>query len=302
MSAPTAQQDSGDLWQEITNHIHASTGSRVDFQSRQPIHGGCINETWCLGASDDVYFVKVSGADRLPMLTAEADGLVELISSNAIRVPKPVCWGAASYRSYLVLEYIEFSSGSNPVVFAQELAALHQITASRFGWKRDNTIGSTPQINTWSDNWVDFWRNHRLGYQLELAGRSSHQGSLLVKGERLLAEFPPLFSDYRPQPSLLHGDLWSGNWGLDDDHNPVIFDPAVYYGDRETDLAMTELFGDPGAGFYAAYNDMLPLDPGYGVRKIFYNVYHLLNHMNLFGGGYSRQAERAIDAVLGELR
>jgi fructosamine-3-kinase len=146
---------------------------------------------------------------------------------------------------------------------------------------------------------MPFWRDQRLGYQLKLAARSGRD--LLKKGERILADLGAFFQNYRPVPSLLHGDLWGGNVSAVE-RQPVIFDPAVYYGDREADLAMTELFGGFSEQFYQAYRDTWPLDDGYPVRKTLYNLYHVLNHFNLFGGGYGSQAERMIDSLLSELR
>ena len=166
------------------------------------------------------------------------------------------------------------------------------------GWRRANTIGATPQINCRSGDWVGFWREHRLGYQLRLAEANGHRGSLQENGARLLSKIPTFFSGYRPLPALLHGDLWSGNVGFDDAGKPVVFDPAVYYGDHEADVAMTELFGGFSGDFYAAYREVFPLDASYAVRKHLYNLYHVLNHLNLFGGGYLGQAERLISELL----
>ncbi|MFV2061542.1 MAG: fructosamine kinase family protein, partial [Gammaproteobacteria bacterium] len=141
----------------------------------------------------------------------------------------------------------------------------------------------------------------RLGFQLELAGQNSYRGSLQKKGDKLMEKMSGLFPDGNPDASLLHGDLWSGNMAVLDTAMPVIFDPAIYYGDRETDIAMTELFGGFSENFYRAYNEHFPLDSGYSIRKTFYNIYHILNHLNLFGGGYGQQAESMIDKVLSEL-
>jgi fructosamine-3-kinase len=181
------------------------------------------------------------------------------------------------------------------------LAHLHRTTGPRFGWKRDNTIGSTPQLNAWTDRWVDFLRDQRLGYQLQLAAQQDYGTRLQSKGERLCAGLDAFFSAYQPVPSLLHGDLWGGNAGYLTSGEPVVFDPAVYYGDREADLAMTELFGGFGADFHAAYREAWPLDPGYGTRKTLYNLYHILNHAHLFGGGYVGQAQSMLDRLLAEI-
>jgi fructosamine-3-kinase len=178
-----------------------------------------------------------------------------------------------------------------------QLAALHRATESRFGWHRGNTIGSTPQSNEWHEDWIVFYRERRLRVQIDLAAR--RMGAPLRQlGETLMERLPEFFQDYRPAPSLLHGDLWSGNVATMREGDPVIFDPAVYYGDREADIAMTELFGGFSADFYAAYRRAWPLDPGYETRKSLYNLYHVLNHFNLFGGGYGMQAQQMMQRLL----
>ena len=141
-----------------------------------------------------------------------------------------------------------------------------------------------------------------MQFQLDLAERRGAAARLLSQGERLLLDLPVLFDSYQPVASLLHGDLWSGNYAYLPSGEPTLFDPAVYYGDREADLAMTELFGGFGADFYAAYNNAWPLDSGYRTRKTLYNLYHILNHFNMFGGGYLGQAQRMMDSLLSELR
>ena len=180
------------------------------------------------------------------------------------------------------------------------LAFMHRFHAAHFGWHRDNTIGATPQINTPAADWIGFWRKQRLGFQLALARENGYRGRLLAQGERLLGQLPVFFSGHEPRPSLLHGDLWSGNAAFMRDGTPVMFDPAVYYGDREADIAMTELFGGFSADFYRAYDEAYPREPGYATRKQLYNLYHVLNHLNLFGGGYHAQAERMIEQLLSE--
>jgi fructosamine-3-kinase len=149
---------------------------------------------------------------------------------------------------------------------------------------------------------VEFWRTQRLGFQLRLAAGNGYGGRLQTQGERLLTELPALLAGHTPPAALLHGDLWSGNYSVDVGGAPVIFDPALYYGDRETDLAMTELFGGFSPRFYQAYNDAYPLSEGYRLRKSLYNLYHVLNHLNLFGGGYLAQAEQLLGGLLRELR
>lgn len=290
-----------DPWQHIREHIHAETGVTVRA-ARDAIGGGCINEAVRVSGEGRDYFVKFNAAAKAEMFVAEAEGLHEIAATGTVRVPEPVCWGVAGDTAYLVLEHLAFGRGGRGAVLGEQLAAMHRVTRSEFGWRRDNTIGATPQLNTPSRDWIEFWRERRLGYQLRLAAHNGWGGELQRLGERLLAEMGALFETYRPLPSLLHGDLWSGNHGYLADGRPVIFDPAVYFGDREADLAMTELFGGFGGDFYAGYRAVWPLDPGYASRKQFYNLYHILNHLNLFGGGYQGQALRMLQQLLADLR
>lgn len=287
-------------WPAISRAVEAAAGTSPGTVLPRAVGGGCINAAWILGQGADRCFVKTNRAALLPMFEAEQAGLEEILRSGAVRAPRPLCSGIAGDSAFLVLEFIEFGHGAAAASLGRRLAAMHRFTAPRFGWDRDNTIGSTPQRNTECDDWVEFWRDRRLGFQLELAARNGHGGLLGKRGERLLGEIERFFTDYRPVPSLLHGDLWGGNHATDSDGEPVIYDPAVYYGDREADLAMTELFGGFGPGFRVAYEEAWPLDPGYGVRKTLYNLYHVLNHLNLFGGGYRGQAERMIGQLLAE--
>lgn len=291
------------MWKEIERAIGEATGEPFTVRSQRPVAGGCINEAVCLQGDGKRLFLKLNDADGLAMFEAEAAGLSAIRNSRAIRAPEPLAWGVSDGRSWLALEFIEFS-GPRPgagAMLGEQLAAMHRTTAAQFGWERDNTIGATPQPNAWTDSWIDFLRQRRLGFQLALAGDRGAPGKLLADGERLLEWLPALFAGYRPQPSLLHGDLWGGNWDTDDHGSPVIFDPAVYFGDREADLAMTELFGGFDSRFYQAYDAAWPRDSGYDARRSLYNLYHLLNHFNLFGGGYARQAGDVIATLLAEL-
>lgn len=293
-----------DHWGRIANHIAETTGAAFTIRARTSVSGGCINRTFVIADNARRFFVKCNDAGRVSMFAAEARGLQELAAADAIRVPRPICWGEGADESYLVLEFIDFDRPrrDSAATLGLQLAALHAHTADRFGWIVDNTIGATPQINTPTDNWLEFWHWRRLAYQLQLAARHGYGGSLQRKGEQLLAALPQFFSDYQPRPSLLHGDLWTGNCGYDTSGAPVVFDPAVYYGDRETDIAMTELFGGLGTEFLSAYRSAAPLDVGYRTRKTLYNLYHILNHLNLFGDGYRTQAERMMDTLLTEVR
>lgn len=282
--------------------ISAATGADFHIASSRSVGGGCINRACVLEGGGRRYFVKTNRAGHADMFEAEAQGLAELETARALRVPHPVASGVAAGEAFLVLEYLELGGGGDAAALGRGLAAQHRKTAAAFGWSRDNTIGSTPQINTPSADWSAFLRERRLGFQLRLAARNGYGGRLQTLGEQLLARLEDFFPGYSPLPSLLHGDLWGGNAAFTVSGEPVVFDPAVYYGDREADLAMTELFGGFGAAFHAAYREAWPLDPGYATRKILYNLYHILNHANLFGGGYAGQAETMMQRLLAEVK
>lgn len=286
-------------WIEICADISAATGKHFVPVHERRLGGGSINEAWLLESSDSQYFVKVNQPQLLDMFEAEAEGLNEISAARAIKVPGVVSFGLADGVSYIAMEYVACSGGrsGSPRLLGEQLAAMHRYTADRYGWHRDNSIGSTPQPNTQSDNWIDFLREQRLGFQLELANRKGASRQLYRKGMALLPELAFFFGDYVPEPSLLHGDLWSGNYAFSMSGEPLIFDPAVYYGDREADIAMTELFGGFPGEFYSAYRESWPLDPGYRQRKTLYNLYHILNHFNLFGGGYEGQAISMLEGL-----
>jgi protein-ribulosamine 3-kinase len=236
-------------------------------------------------------FVKTGSAARADAFAAEADGL-QALGQAGLRVPEVVSHGVEGDEAFIVLEYLELQSKGDFAALGRMLAAAHRHTGPRFGWHRDNYIGSTPQQNGWCDDWGTFWRERRLRPQLELARRNGFD----LEEKNLLE----LLAGHQPPPCLLHGDLWRGNAGFTAG-GPVVFDPAVYYGDREADLAMTELFGGFPPAFYASYDEIYPLERGYQERKHVYNLYHLLNHLNLFGGGYLGQVKQTLRLLLGFL-
>ncbi len=232
---------------------------------------------------ESVSFVKRGPATCAPMYRAEAEGLAALAAAGA-PVPRVIAVGERSGEAVIEMQRLDLGGAPDWPALGQAMAALHRHpnTPPRFGWARDNWIGLAPQANGWYDDWPAFWFEKRLAPQAARAGQSGFVFDL--DGLRAL------LAGHRPQPSLLHGDLWHGNVGFTP-AGPVLYDPAVYYGDREADLAMTELFGGFPPAFYAAYAARWPLDPGYAVRKDLYNLYHVLNHLNLFGTGYLRQAQ-----------
>ena len=286
------------MWTQIARHITQTTEKPFEIEKSHPVSGGCINQGYAVSGNGLIYFVKINQANQEAMFAAEALGLKQIHATKTIRVPEPICWGIADKSSYLVLEWLEFGGGDSQSweKMGRNLAHLHQVSLSdRFGWHCNNTIGSTPQINTISNNWADFFTHQRIGYQLRLA---KERGGNFPDEDQVIPAISEILSQHQPHPSLVHGDLWSGNAAITVDGEPVILDPATYWGDREVDLAMTELFGGFPAAFYRGYNDVFPLDAGYQKRKTLYNLYHILNHFNLFGGGYASQANRMLQEIL----
>jgi fructosamine-3-kinase len=220
-------------WHDIERDIGAATGAAFTIAQRSA-GGGCINAAWAIEGSGRRYFVKVNEASRAAMFEAEAAGLAELQRASAVRVPEAICHGVTLASSWIVLEYIQLGArtGASDAALGSQLAELHRHTAAHYGWLRDNTIGSTPQPNTRSSTWPTFWRDQRLAFQLRLAEERGYGGKVQTKGAQLLEHVPAFFESYTPAPSLLHGDLWSGNAACDATGVPVIFDPAVYYGGR----------------------------------------------------------------------
>ena len=287
------------LLQQLSSAIREATRRPCTLHSASPVGGGYINATYQLTDSDGAfYFLKLNQARRHAMLAAEASGLDALAATRTLRVPHPVAHGIAAEHSFLVLEYLDLASQGDARLLGEQLAALHRHSASRFGFAQDNFIGTTPQPNPWTDDWITFWGEQRLGYQLRLAAKNGYGDQLQRPGAKLLEALPALFAGHDPQPSLLHGDLWSGNHGYLADGTPAIFDPAPYYGDRECDIAMTELFGGYPAAFYDAYRASFPLDAGYSIRRELYNLYQILNHANMFGGSYVGQAKGMTQRLL----
>ncbi|HTS55258.1 MAG TPA: fructosamine kinase family protein [Burkholderiales bacterium] len=291
----------GRAWDAVAASIGRATGRPFKISQARQVGGGCINRAFHLQGGGRNFFAKLNAGSALSTFEAEAAGLEEIAITATVRVPRPVCVGHDDTQAWLVLEYLPLSAAGPRAMAAlgERLAAMHRVTRPRFGWVRDNTIGATPQVNQHESEWTEFWRRHRLGYQLGLAARNGYREALQHKGERLLEELAQWFRGYRPAASLLHGDLWAGNAAMNVGGEPVIFDPAVYYGDREADLAMTCLFGGFAPEFYRSYQEAWPLEPGHRERRDLYNLYHVLNHLNLFGGGYLRQAQDMMDRLLG---
>ena len=291
------------LIDSLNEAISAACGTECRVERLVDAHGGCISRAVIAETTRGKWFVKINRSELFEMFAAEADGLRALAASPALRVPRVACTGRNGAFTYLVLEYIDIRPlrDAHAPAAGQALATLHRIGGAAFGWNCDNFIGSTPQTNRPCATWPEFFARERLLPQLVRARHQGHGGRWIEAGERLAGCLHVFFADYRPQPSLVHGDLWHGNAGVDASGRLVLFDPAVYLGDRETDLAMSELFGGFPAGFHAAYREAWPLAAGHAQRKTLYNLYHVLNHLNLFGGSYREQAERMIGTLLAEL-
>lgn len=286
----------------LLDAIGARLGGPLAFDAEAS--GGCISASFTARAGDDKVFIKTGDAAQLAMFEAEADGLKALAKAGTHRVPAVLATGATESHAYLVLEWLDLKpleTREDAEAAGHALAELHRHTSAQHGWQRDNFIGSTPQANPASDSWPFFFARQRLRPQLALARQNGYPRELLVDGERLAEAVPALLFDYRPTPSLLHGDLWHGNTAFADGR-PALFDPAVYYGDREADLAMTELFGGFPGAFYLAYREDWPLDDRFQQRKNLYNLYHMLNHLNLFGRSYLGQVQRMLKKLLKEAR
>jgi protein-ribulosamine 3-kinase len=277
--------------------IAAATGMRL---AERPDGTDGARLRW--SAATGALFVKLADAADLGAFEAEAAGLVELAAANAIRVPIVLGTGVHDDGAFIALEWLDLKPPTSECEarLGTALAMQHRVSASTFGWHRDNNLGRSPQDNSPDDDWPRFFATRRLAPQLAAAARSGAGRELIDSGLELCSLVDLLFTSYRPVPCLLHGDLWAGNRGAVGS-DPVVFDPAVYYGDRETDLAMTFLFGGFGPSFYAAYQSAWPLDQAAGTRRTLYNLYHVLNHWNLFGGGYAGQALAMTRRLLAEI-
>lgn len=294
-----------DLREALQSLLRQACGESFSITRLEPVHGGDINTALRIVSPSGDLFAKIRPAEDLPMFEAEAAGLTALAVCPAIKVPQVITCGRAHAYACLILEWLEIRPLREEAVAQRAgaaLAELHRCQGELFGWPRDNFIGTSPQCNTQSDHWAKFFIQQRLRPQFEAAQTHGFGGTFRPFIDTIYENAPAFFLEYRPAPSLLHGDLWSGNLGATPEGMPVLYDPACYYGDRETDLAMTELFGGLPVAFYAAYRKAWPLDKAYEQRKPFYNLYHILNHLNLFGRSYLGQAERMASQLARTLR
>jgi fructosamine-3-kinase len=291
-----------DSTRSITRSLEDALGGSWSVH-RLEVSGFCA--TWrARGVGQELLFLKSLPLDQAEVLEAESDGLAAISATAAIRAPAVIrCWRDGQRDlAVLALEWLELRTPGNGFGerFGRALANLHRASppegAGRYGWRRDNMIGGTPQVNPWSEmgalaGWIDFFGSARLGAMRDRLARSGASAAHTQAIDAVVDALPSFFSDgHVPRASLIHGDLWSGNWGMLADGTPVIYDPAVSCSDAEAELAMMELFGSPPPGFWTAYREVAGLHEGYARRRALYQLYHLLNHALLFGGSYLSQA------------
>lgn len=281
------------FYKKIEELLSQHEGEEILISDVSTVSGGSINYAYCLTTNNSKYFIKTNKAKRYPaMFVKEASGLNLLINTKAIKIPKVILFGEFEDDSFLILEHIKSENLSSDFweSFGKQLAHLHQNTNTSFGLKEDNYIGSLNQPNNSHNTWTDFFINERLETQIKLARDNNRiDAATISRFENLFYKLDEIFP--LEKPSLLHGDLWSGNFMVGDKGEPVIMDPAVYYGHREIDIAMTKLFGGFDTEFYKSYIEQSPLEKGWEKRIEIYNLYPLMVHVNLFGGGYLEQVK-----------
>jgi protein-ribulosamine 3-kinase len=282
---------------QILETLSKVYGIKVSIEKSTHCSGGSINEAEILQLSNqEKVFVKTNSSPPLDFFNKEAQGLEILRSAAGPRIPKVLGLGPEKNPKFILLEFLEETHTDYFSSLGKKLAALHNISNKFFGLDHDNFIGKTLQINTQESNGIVFFREHRIGFQQNLARKS---GLLPIDLDHKLDRIKKKLDDWLYQenekPALLHGDLWSGNYFGGPNAEPCLFDPAVYFGFREADLAMMELFGSPPKSFFDSYVEAFPLNPGYGERRDLFNIYHLLNHLNLFGSSYLSSVKRIVD-------
>ena len=291
---------SKDLKEELERQLTKNFSRPVIIQNIKPVSGGCINETMKLETNLKTFFLKVNSAKKFPgMFEAEAKGLQLLASADEIKIPSVVLFGRYSDSSYIILEWIAQGKRRKNFYedFGAKLARLHKHTNKYFGLDHNNYIGSLPQSNQQYENGIDFFIEQRLLKQIKLAEINSEiNHSTIQQFNHLFNKLPEIIPN--EPPALLHGDLWSGNYMTDETGEVCIIDPAVHYGFREADIAMTKLFGGFDSEFYDAYNEDFALEKGWKERLDIFNLYPLMVHVNLFGGGYIEQVKQILRKTL----
>lgn len=281
-----------DVLDGVTDVLHNALGIRPQVETFVPVSGGCINNGGILTTSEARFFLKWNSAEKFPkMFEAEARGLKLLANADAIDIPAVLGTGEKNAFQFIVMTHIDSRQRRSDYweQLGRSLAHLHRTSSGEsFGLDHTNYIGSLPQYNAPSVSWVEFFIHQRLEKQFAfMRNRGIGDASLRLKLEKLYQRLPEILTG--TSPALLHGDLWSGNVMVNSTGEPALIDPAVYYGHPEVDLGMTMLFGGFGDRFFDAYNEEARLAPGYQQRFSIYNLYPLMVHVNLFGGGYYQQ-------------
>lgn len=300
------------MWSAIAESISFETGMNFNIQQRHEVAGGDVNIAYVVegianpnikngvyNSTQKKYFVKINNKDKLALFDAELDNLKHITNLTPFQTTTPITLGTTLDKSFFVLDHkcISLSRTENWYQLGKQLADMHlNTTHGQFGWHQDNYIGNTLQINRWQSNWRTFFSEQRIGWQLQLlAEKSIKIGDI----NHIIKICHDLLLHHNTKPCLVHGDLWQGNVGFVNSQ-PIIYDPACYYGDREVDLAMTELFGAFPNEFYQGYEQAYPLDNGYHQRKMVYNFYHILNHVNMFNHDYLEQAKSTLARIISE--
>ncbi|WP_028115405.1 fructosamine kinase family protein [Ferrimonas senticii] len=287
------------MWNAIGMQISDALGRDFSISNRHSITGGDIHQAYLVSDGHCDLFLKYNSKDAAEPFRMEALALTRLSKHRGLVIPEVITSGQTATNAFLVLQHLNFGPGNSSdwYQFGQELARLHRDHCqSQYGFDEDNFIGMTPQPNRWQSNWAQFFAEQRIGWQIKLAQDKGHN---LGNCDRWVEACAAALQGHKPDASLLHGDLWRGNMAFVDGVG-CLFDPACYYGDRETDLAMTELFSPLPSDFYHGYDAEWPLDKGYQQRKPIYQLYHLLNHLNLFGGSYLQQCQSQLQALFCE--
>jgi fructosamine-3-kinase len=285
------------MWRAIEQAINTETGDNFHISEKTPVSGGDINLSYQVSDSNSRYFVKINDKNHFEHFESEAYALEQINALNQVSCPDVIAVGTTLDKSYLVLNYIPLENGTNHQwhELGQQLANMHKSSShGQFGWQTDNFIGDTIQPNMWSSNWKTFFAEQRIAWQLQLL----HEKSIKLGNiDHITQVCHDVLKHHHVEPCLVHGDLWQGNLGFTESSS-IIFDPACYYGDREVDIAMTELFGHLPIEFYRGYQEIFPLPDSYEQRKIIYNFYHILNHANLFGGNYIDQSKAILTRIM----
>ena len=275
----------------------------LQLTAATPVLGGDINAAFELRCGPQRFFVKLNSPDKIAMFEQEARMLGQLDAVGSLRVPQVRFYGAVASHAFIVMEFLTLDAIDEQAApqLGAGLAQLHRTTAPSYGWPIDGYIGLSRQPNAESANWCEFWQSQRLGFQQRMAIRNGLPAYIGARLELLTDSLAAILGDYQPPAALLHGDLWHGNCGVDESGEVALFDPACYYGDAEADLALTELFGGFPESFYQSYWQIHPRAAEYEVRSQLYQLYHVLNHFNLFGGLYGNRAGTMVELLLAEI-